>query len=144
MKEQKINYLAVLVAVVWMFVLGFLWYGPLFGESWMAMVGLDMATVEANPAGAALWISNVIGSSLPVIMLAWLFTRLQITSAMTGALIGLIFFLSPTIVNGLFAQQPYGLAWITGGFQTVGWAGAGMIFGAWKKYHISGEAKAAV
>jgi len=52
MKELKINYLAVLVAVVLQFVLGFLWYGPLFGEPWMEMVGFDMATVEANPPGA--------------------------------------------------------------------------------------------
>lgn len=42
MNELKINHLAVLVSVIWMFVLGFLWYGPLFGESWMSMVGLTM------------------------------------------------------------------------------------------------------
>lgn len=144
MKELKMNYLAVLVSVIWMFVLGFLWYGPLFGEPWMGMVGLDMSTIEANPPGASLWVSNVIGSALPIIMLAWLFTRMQVTSAITGmvlgALMGLIFFLSPTIVNGMFAQQPYELAWITGGFQTVGWAGSGMILGAWKKHKAAAGA----
>ena len=49
MKELKINHLAVLVAVILQFVLGFLWYGNvLFGEAWMGMVGLDMAAIEAE------------------------------------------------------------------------------------------------
>ncbi len=80
MKELKINYLAVLVAVVLQFVLGFLWYGPLFGEPWMEMVGLDMATVEANPPGAGIWISNVISAGLAMFVLAWLYVKLKVDS----------------------------------------------------------------
>ena len=56
----KINHLAVWACVVLSFVIGFIWYDSLFGDTWMAMVGLDRATVEANPPGAGVWITNII------------------------------------------------------------------------------------
>ena len=34
-----INYAAVIVAAIAQMVIGFLWYGPLFGKQWMAMMG---------------------------------------------------------------------------------------------------------
>ncbi|HLD39833.1 MAG TPA: DUF1761 family protein, partial [Candidatus Nanoarchaeia archaeon] len=33
------NYLAVLVAAIAAYVVGFLWYGPVFGKKWMALMG---------------------------------------------------------------------------------------------------------
>ena len=37
----NINLLAVLVAAIASIVLGFLWYGPLFGKVWMQLMGMD-------------------------------------------------------------------------------------------------------
>ena len=37
----NINLLAVLVAAIAAIVLGFLWYGPLFGKVWMQLMGMD-------------------------------------------------------------------------------------------------------
>lgn len=138
MKELKINHLAVLVAVVLQFILGFLWYGPFFGEPWMGMVGLDTATIEANPPGAGEWITNIVSAVVSMYVLAWLFTKINVTSLVKGLLIGLLigvaFVLLSTMTSGMFAKDPYGLAWITGGFTTVGLALGGAILGAWKKY----------
>lgn len=39
--QVTINYLAVLVAAVASMVVGFLWYGPLFGKQWMALMKFD-------------------------------------------------------------------------------------------------------
>jgi hypothetical protein len=136
-ESYKINYLAVLASIIWLFVLGFLWYGPILGEPWMKLVGLTMAEVEANPPGASIWIANIIGSGVPVLIMAFFFSKMNVQSAMTGLIYGLLigfcFNLMPTIVNGLFAKSPYGLAWITGGFQTVGWGVTGLILGGWRK-----------
>lgn len=138
MKELKINYLAVLVAIVLQFVLGFLWYGPLFGESWMGMVGLDMATIEANPASAGIWISNVISAALGMFVLAWLFVKLTVKTLVKGVwvgfLIGFAFVMMPIMVSGMFANDPYWLAWITGGNTTVGIMLGGAVLGVWPKY----------
>ena len=52
MEEQQlpINMVAILVAVVANFILGFLWYTPLFGKAWAKEMGFD-ATIKP-PAGA--------------------------------------------------------------------------------------------
>ena len=138
MKELKINHLAVLVAVVLQFALGFLWYSVLFEEAWMSAVGFDMATIEADPAGAEEWITNIISAVVSMYVLAWLFTKINVTSLVQGLYIGLLigfsFVILSTMTSGMFAKDPYGLAWITGGFTTVGLGVGGAVFGAWKKY----------
>ena len=138
MKEQKINYLAVLAGIVLQFVLGFLWYGPLFGDPWMEMVGLDAATVEANPPGAGIWISNVISAAASMLLLAWLFVKLGVNTLVRGIciafLVGFVFIILPNMISGFYADDPYWLAWITGGNTTVGLMIGGGILGGWKRY----------
>ena len=140
MKNQKINYAAVGVCFVVLFLQGFLWYSVIFDEIWMSMVGTDLATVEANPAGAGVWITNIISTILPIYFLAWLFKRMSVNTGMEGAMIG--FFLTFTFVllsdmtGGMFSGDPYGLAWITGGFYVVGYSIVGFILGTWTKYEV--------
>lgn len=138
MKELTINHFAVWLSIILLTVLGFLWYGPLFGDTWMKLVGLDMATVEANPPGAGVWITNLVATIVPAYTLAWLFTKLQVESALRGALIGLLiafaFVHLSRMTSDMFAFRPYELSWITGGFSLVGLAIAGLVLGAWRKY----------
>lgn len=80
MNDLKINHFAVWVGIILQFFLGFLWYGPFFGEPWMAMVGLDMDTIMADPAGAGDWITNIIASVAGVYLLAIIFVRMNVDS----------------------------------------------------------------
>ena len=50
MPHIEINMVAVLIAVVANFVLGFIWYTPLFGKAWGKEMGFDMT--KRPPAGA--------------------------------------------------------------------------------------------
>lgn len=138
MKDLTINHAAVWVGVVLLSVLGFLWYGPLFGEPWMSMVGLDPDMVEANPPGVGIWITNLIATIVPMYALAWIYTKIPVESALQGALIGLLiafsFIFLSRMTSNLFAQAPYALTWITGGFDLVGLTVAGALLGAWRKY----------
>ena len=138
MKEQKINLLAVLVAVVIQFVLGFFWYGAFFGESWMGMVGLDLATIEANPPGAGVWITSVAESVLSMSVLAWLFVRLKVNSLAIGIWLGFVvgfsLVLMSGMVSGMYADDPYWLNWINGGYTTVGLMLGGAVLGIWPGY----------
>jgi len=137
MKELKINHLAVLVAVVLQFVLGFLWYGALFAEAWMEMVGLDLATIEADPAGAGEWITNAVTSFAAIYLLAWLYVQIGVSSLGRGAgigfMIGFVFVFLDHMTTGMFAKDPYWLAYITGGFTVVGLTIGGAVLGAWTK-----------
>lgn len=42
MEEIQINFVAILIVVVANFVLGFIWYTPLFGKAWGKEMGFDM------------------------------------------------------------------------------------------------------
>ncbi len=43
---MEINYLAVLVCGIVSMVVGFVWYGPLFGKKWAEAIGVNMTDAE--------------------------------------------------------------------------------------------------
>jgi hypothetical protein len=43
----SVNYLAIIASAVAMMVLGFLWYGPVFGKMWMKQMGLTKTDMDA-------------------------------------------------------------------------------------------------
>jgi hypothetical protein len=45
---MEINYMAVLVATIVQFIIGFIWYMPLFGKLWGRMHGFDTLSPEAQ------------------------------------------------------------------------------------------------
>ena len=134
---SKVNHKAAWAVIVLLHILGFLWYGPIFGEPWMKMVGLNPATVEANPPSAGIWITNLIATVVPVYLLAILFQKMNISTLKTGAIWGFLIafgFLHLTgMTSNMFADRPYALSWITGGYNMVALTLAGAILGAWKK-----------
>jgi hypothetical protein len=69
--ELKINMLAVLVAVVVNFFLGFLWFGPLFGKKWGKEMGYDPNMKPDKKVMAKGMIFMVIGNFL----FAWVFAH---------------------------------------------------------------------
>lgn len=48
MVQVYINYLAVVVAAIANMILGFLWYGPLFGKTWTQLMGWTPEQMEAG------------------------------------------------------------------------------------------------
>lgn len=44
--QVSINYLAVLAAAVASMIVGFLWYGPLFGKMWIKLMNFDKKKME--------------------------------------------------------------------------------------------------
>ena len=43
------NWIAIVVATAAAMVIGFLWYGPVFGKAWMALSGRGMGGSSAGP-----------------------------------------------------------------------------------------------
>ncbi|HQQ97673.1 MAG TPA: DUF1761 domain-containing protein [Cyclobacteriaceae bacterium] len=137
MNQPKINHVAVLVSTVLCFVIGGTWYGPLFQDQWLTMVHLDLETVNQNPPSAGAWITNVLSAVVPLYVMAWLFGKLNITTGVKGAVTAFVlvfaFYHLPTMTAGMFSKFPYGLAWLTGGFEMVSLTLGGFIIGAWQK-----------
>ena len=137
MKTHSINHLAVWATIIFLHAFGFLWYGPLFGEKWMALVGYTTETMQEDSANPGIWVLNSVSIIASVYLLAWLFTKLEVSSGVTGALYAfLITFCIHhlAVMNAnMFAGEPYGLAWITGGYTLSGNTIAGLILGSWLK-----------
>ena len=62
-----ISWLAVIAAVVANMVLGFLWFGPLFGKAWMAASGRKEADMEG--AGAGMYVVPILSALVGAIVL---------------------------------------------------------------------------
>jgi Protein of unknown function (DUF1761) len=62
--ELQINYMAILTAVVANFILGFIWYTPLFGKAWAKEMGFDTSIKPAPAELAKGMIIMVIGNFL--------------------------------------------------------------------------------
>jgi hypothetical protein len=66
----ELNYLAILAAVVANMVVGFLWYGPVFGKAWMSEMKLDPSMKPEPKVFARAMVLMVIGTFLTVYVLA--------------------------------------------------------------------------
>ena len=78
MEELPINYPAILVAVVANFILGFLWYTPLFGNAWAKEMGFDTTVKPSGGEMAKGMVFMVVGNFLMAYvfahnMVAWSF-----------------------------------------------------------------------
>lgn len=135
MHSLRINHAAVWVCVLLFHVLGFLWCGPLFGEQWTAMVGLDPENMEGG--GAGLWVTNLVSAVAQLYALAWILSRMNIDNGVRGAIVAFVIafclYHLPLMRGNMFADRPYGLAWIVGGFDLLALTLSGFILGSWKK-----------
>jgi len=48
MEPVPINYLAVIVAAMASMLIGFVWYGPLFGKAWMKLSGIGSGKIDST------------------------------------------------------------------------------------------------
>lgn len=90
MPPVPVNYLAILVAAIASMFIGFLWYGPVFGKPWMAMMGITKEQVEKAKKSSMTkqYVIMFIGS----LIMAWVLahalifaaTYLQVTGVAAG------------------------------------------------------------
>ncbi len=68
--EIQINMLGVGIAVITNFILGWLWYGPLFGKAWAVEMGMDLNKKPEASAMIKGMVLMVIGNFLMAYVLA--------------------------------------------------------------------------
>jgi hypothetical protein len=71
MEEIHVNMMAILVAVVANFILGFVWYTPLFGKAWAKELGFDTSVKPPTSVLVKGMVFMVIGNFL----MAWVFAH---------------------------------------------------------------------
>jgi len=90
---ENVNYLAVLVAGIVIFLLGWLWYSVLCKNQWMALHGKTEAELKAPAQGsmAGMYISHLVASLIIAWVLAVILNHFVELDWMRGALVGVLF-----------------------------------------------------
>ena len=130
----KINWMAIIVLVVVHQLLGFLWYSPfVLGGAWMDAVGL--VPEDIDPATSVPFAIAIAASLALNVTLAWLFTRLYVTSAMSGMWVAFIcwlgFFVLNSATHSAFEGESVNLILISGAKDLVAFLISGAVLGAW-------------
>ncbi len=132
MDPSNVNWLAVAVAALLTFLLGWLWYSPLlFGPAWQRLAGLDDAQLQRNLArtfGGAL-LCALIGSTNLAFFLGANATVWFGLGA--GAATGVGWVATSLTTTFLFERRPLALIAIDAGFHSVAYAMMGALLGAW-------------
>ncbi len=134
MDLSQINYLAVLVAALSSFVIGFLWYAPFsFANIWMKEAGLSEEKIKeasmVKTFGLSFLLALIICFNLAAFLgpdagLAWGITA--------GALAGIGWAATSLGMFYLFEGRSFKLFLINAGYLAVTYAVAGGIIGVWQ------------
>lgn len=115
-----LNWWAILAATVVAFVIGGLWYGPLFGKAWMQALGKTEADIEPTPAP---FIISFFTALVTCIVLAALIQTLGIQSLsgglVLGALMGLGFIATAMASDSAFCGWSIKLFLIQSGYRVL-------------------------
>lgn len=129
-----VNWLSVIVAAASGFVIGSLWYGPLFGKAWMRLSGMTKEKgAEASMAltfGGAYVLNFIAATGIATVSA----DRAGIWFALHTGLLGAVFFVAPALgIIYLFEQRPLKLWFINAGYQVLNFSAMGAIIGAWPR-----------
>ncbi|MGE0354015.1 MAG: DUF1761 domain-containing protein [Gemmatimonadales bacterium] len=128
-----INWLAVIVAAVATFILGGLWYGPLFGKAWMAASGVtEERARQGNPA-VIFGLSFVLQLVAAIVLAMFIGPEADLTfSLLAGLSVGAFWVATAFGVVYLFERRPLGHWVVNALYQIVAFTLMGGILGVWK------------
>jgi hypothetical protein len=135
MHHLHLNHWAVIVAALFQWFLGALWYSPpLFAKPWAAMLGIKM---DGEKKGLA---TGMIASILCDLLLSFVLAHLVLWSGAAtfamGCLVGFIawagFIVGPNVPQGIYERRPFKLFAINGGYWLVALVLSGGLIAAWQ------------
>jgi hypothetical protein len=131
MHVPDLNWLAVIAAAVSAFLLGGVWYGPLFKHAWCREAGVDPNAKPGHPArvfGVAF-----VAALFAAFIFAWfLGPKPEVHVAVhAGLMVGVAWVATSFGINYAFAQRSLKLWLIDGGYHLLQFVLYGLILGLW-------------
>ena len=128
----SVNYIAVLLGAVLNMVLGTLWYGPLFGNLWLKLIGKKKEDIQ----GAAwLYIASFVAAFVAALALSLVIQAFGSTGFFEGLLIGVVVWLgfvsTVTLTFSIFEGPPLSVWLLFIAYQLVIFAVEGGVFAIW-------------
>ncbi|MXW17995.1 MAG: DUF1761 domain-containing protein [Gemmatimonadetes bacterium] len=135
---HEVNLFAVLVAGIVPMVIGALWYGPLFGKRWLAMMEMTAEEVQEGFNPVKTYGVSFVLALVTAYVIAQLVAELGPEgggSAMVGvhvALMALIAFVLPAAQQSVtFEKRKAGLAWLNVAYNGVALLGQAVVIAVW-------------
>jgi hypothetical protein len=140
---QTLNYLAIVVSAVILWVLGAIWYSPaLFAKPWMELLGIKKG--EGKQSGLIL---GMVASFIGDLVLSFILAHIIIwanafgfaksafgfaNGGVLGVLVWIGFIAAPNLPQGIYEGRPFKLFAINGGYWLVGLFIVGGLLAAWR------------
>jgi Protein of unknown function (DUF1761) len=113
---MELNFTAVIVATVVQFILGALWYGPIFGKQYMQIMGVAHLSEDEikkmQKAMAPFYGLQLFLTLLSTIALSCVITYFPQKSAMMGAFMVWFGFVAPTQISGVIWGNTKQAQWL--------------------------------
>ena len=136
-RGENMNYIAILVAAAVSIIVGFLWYGPLFGKIWQELMGFtkkDLEKAKGEGMGKSYFIM-VIGTLITTYVLAYLIDMTGSVGYIDGAIIGFwawIGFIATTTIGAVLWEKKSWKWWfLNNAHSLVNLLVIGAIIGVW-------------
>ncbi len=130
---EHVNWLSVIVAAISAFLVGGVWYGPLFGKAWMHEFGFTESQLKGRR------MLNVFSLSILLSLIAALTLELFIgrfatplTGVIAGLLVGFGWIASMIGILYLFEMRSIKAYLINAGYCVISITLMGLILGAWQ------------
>jgi hypothetical protein len=129
---ESVNVFAVLVAALAGFVIGGIWYGPLFGKPWMAASGMTKEKGAQGNVAVTFGLAFVLNAIIAVGISMSLGGQRGLHLGLHEGLAAGFFFVATSLgVICLFERRPLRHYLINAGYQLVNFAVIGLIIGLW-------------
>ncbi|MGH9253902.1 MAG: DUF1761 domain-containing protein [Vicinamibacterales bacterium] len=126
-----VSLLATVAATIAGFILGALWYGPLFGKAWLRAVGTTSGEIRRDVS-----LARTYGATFLLGLMASYVFGLYLGpnpgrafSVVAGAAAGIFWVATSLATNYLFERRPAVLIAINGGYHAVRFTLIGLVFG---------------
>ncbi len=128
-----LNWLAILVATVIGFAIGGLWYGPLFGDAWLAALGKTADQIQPSPTP---FIISFFTALITAVVLALFINALNISTlgggVQIGLLVGIGFIATAMASDSAFGDTGLNLWLIQSGYRVLYSVVMGAILAVWR------------
>lgn len=135
MAFSLINWWAVAVATVLNMVVGFVWYGPLFGKIWLRMMDTSPDELHGG-SNPVTYLIPVVGAFVSAVVLAMVLGLLRVFTlaggAGWGALLWFAFGGTGLLTTGVFENRTAGLNWLFIAYMVLVHAAQGAMFAVWR------------
>jgi hypothetical protein len=132
-----VNYLAIVVSAIVIFMLGGLWYSPvLFAKRWVALQGRTMDEMKAMGASPVMYLEVFVCGLLTAWVLAVVIAHYGAMTLGGGAMVGVLCWIgfagATSYGSALFSFKSKALWAIDSGYNLVAFVVAGAILGVWR------------